>query len=307
MSKLPSMQFYPGDWMKDPALRAVSISARGLWIDMLCLMWESARRGYLVHATGHAVTPEQLARMTGCHADDVASMLSELENCGVVSRTGDGILYSRRMDRDERKRAACAEAGKRGGNPTLKGQPKGDAKGSPKGDANRKPTPSVSSSSSELQRERETREADRFGANEQTQHSHASEREQAAGYAGTTEAVNDSPRAQDCAESGCRIEIPAAVEQAVFETFGGPQVTWIREWLAAHPPGWIIEALKRTQAAKSRKPQYASAILAGWKRDGYPENDHGRTGATASNHRGTPTRGRIATADESAHADGEQF
>jgi hypothetical protein len=44
--KLPSFQFYPGDWMKDPALRSVSLEARGLWIDMLCLLFESGRRGY---------------------------------------------------------------------------------------------------------------------------------------------------------------------------------------------------------------------------------------------------------------------
>ncbi len=43
--KLPSFQFYPGDWMKDPALRSVSLEARGLWMDMLCLLFESVRRG----------------------------------------------------------------------------------------------------------------------------------------------------------------------------------------------------------------------------------------------------------------------
>ena len=42
--KLPSFQFYPGDWMKDPGLRSVSLEARGLWIDMLCLLFESGRR-----------------------------------------------------------------------------------------------------------------------------------------------------------------------------------------------------------------------------------------------------------------------
>ncbi len=43
--KLPSFQFYPGDWMKDPSLRSVSLEARGLWMDMLCLLFESVRRG----------------------------------------------------------------------------------------------------------------------------------------------------------------------------------------------------------------------------------------------------------------------
>ncbi len=148
--------------MKDPALRAVSLAARGLWIDMLCLMFESARRGYLVHATGHPVTPEQIARMAGCSCGEIASVLKELEDCGVFSRTRDGTIYSRRMDRDDRKRTLCSEAGKRGGgNPTFKSQAKGGDKGDGKGGSKPNPNPSSSSSTSEstkplsLQRQRE--------------------------------------------------------------------------------------------------------------------------------------------------------
>ncbi len=149
--KLPSFQFYTGDWMKDPALRAVSLSARGLWVDMLCLMFESARRGYLVHANGNFVSSAQLARMVGCACDEVDAHLKELEDCGVFSRTKDGIIYNRRMERDERKRQLCVEAGKRGGNPILieKGLTlKGELKGEVNPGLKPKLTPSSSSSSS---------------------------------------------------------------------------------------------------------------------------------------------------------------
>lgn len=141
MVKLPGFMFYPGDWMKDPALRSVSISARGLWTDMLCLMFESDRRGYLQHATGKVVTAEQLARMTGCSTDDVSRLLQELNDSGVSASTEHGVIYSRRMVRDERKRQLCSDAAKRGGGSPLlktfkgisKGSPKGGLKGSPKG------------------------------------------------------------------------------------------------------------------------------------------------------------------------------
>lgn len=136
MAKLPAFQFYPGDWMKDPALRSVSLAARGLWIDMLCLMHESARRGYLQHATGKPVTAEQLARMTGCSTDDVSRLLQELTTSGVFSCTEHGVIYSRRFVREENKRRLCSEAGKKGGgNPSLtyKGLPKGVPKGRSKG------------------------------------------------------------------------------------------------------------------------------------------------------------------------------
>jgi hypothetical protein len=157
--KLPSFQFYPGDWMKDPGLRSVSLEARGLWIDMLCLLFESVRRGYLQHATSKPVTPEQLARMTGGSAEQVSRLLRELEDSGVFSRTEHGTIYSRRMIRDERKRAACSEAGKKGGgNPTFqetidlqstfKGRSKGKSKGDLKGGPKQNPNPSSSTSSS---------------------------------------------------------------------------------------------------------------------------------------------------------------
>jgi biotin operon repressor len=109
MSKLPAFQFYPGDWMKDPALRSTSVAARGLWTDMLCLMFESVRRGYLQHATGKPWTPDQLARVTGCSADEVSRLLQELEDSGVFSSTEHGVVYSRRMVREEKERQRAAE------------------------------------------------------------------------------------------------------------------------------------------------------------------------------------------------------
>jgi len=157
MAKMPAFQFYPGDWLKDPALRAASSGARGLWIDMLCLMWESQPRGYLQTPTGAPLTDEQIARMTGnCSLEEVRGWLAELESLGVFSRTSSGVIYSRRLVREERKRVLCREAGKRGGNPaliapttrTVKGEAKGRTKGQSKGEANPNPTPSSSSSSS---------------------------------------------------------------------------------------------------------------------------------------------------------------
>lgn len=138
--KYPAFWFYPGDWMKDTDLRAASVAARGLWIDLLCLMFESDKRGYLVLSSGKPATTEQLARMTGNAPEVVAELVKELEECGVTSRTDEGVLFSRRMVRDESKRRKCSKAGKKGGgNPRLKtfkggskGQSKGDVKGTPK-------------------------------------------------------------------------------------------------------------------------------------------------------------------------------
>lgn len=148
--KLPAFMFFTGDWMKDPALRSCSSGARGLWIDMLCLMFESDRRGYLQTRTAQPPTLEQLSRMTGnCDTVEVSRWLQELEDSGVVSKSPHGVYFSRRMVRDEHKRELCREAGKLGGNPTLKGHPKGRAKGESKGRSKRNPTLSYSYSPGE--------------------------------------------------------------------------------------------------------------------------------------------------------------
>jgi hypothetical protein len=104
IGKLPSMQFYPGDWLKDPAVRACSLAARGLWFEILCLMWESPERGVL--KTGDAPWgATEMASAVGADVTLVTKLLAELKSKGVASaRAEDGALYSRRMVRDEVER-----------------------------------------------------------------------------------------------------------------------------------------------------------------------------------------------------------
>lgn len=99
MSEHPWLKFYPRDWRGDQALRAVSIGARGLWIEMLCIMHEASPYGHLVLG-GRAVSNDVLARMSGLGADECGALLAELESAGVFSRTRKGVIYSRRMIKD---------------------------------------------------------------------------------------------------------------------------------------------------------------------------------------------------------------
>jgi len=102
MSSTPWIKFYPRDWRGDQALRAVSIAARGLWMEMLCIMHEASPYGHLVLG-GHAVSNDVLARMSGAGVDEVSALLVELENAGVLSRTRKGVIYSRRLVKDKRR------------------------------------------------------------------------------------------------------------------------------------------------------------------------------------------------------------
>jgi hypothetical protein len=116
----PWLKFYPSDWRSDPALRICSIGARGLWMEMLCLMHEASPIGSLV-VNGKQVTERQLAALSGASMDEVRDMLGELEAAGVFSREDDGTIYSRRMRRDVEKAERDKLNGGKGGNKSLLG------------------------------------------------------------------------------------------------------------------------------------------------------------------------------------------
>ena len=73
MTKLPFFKFFPNDWFGDPDLRKCSLEAKGLWMDLLCLMWKSETRGQL------SGTTQQLARQVGQSEEILKSLISELE------------------------------------------------------------------------------------------------------------------------------------------------------------------------------------------------------------------------------------
>lgn len=123
--KNPWMKFYPTDWQADPELRFCSLSARGLWIEMLAIMHKAQPRGDLV-VEGKPIPSDKLANMVGATANEVQALLEELESAGVFSRRKNGVIYSRRMERDENKTRKLRENGKKGGNPSLSKQTQND-------------------------------------------------------------------------------------------------------------------------------------------------------------------------------------
>ena len=146
--KRPSFQFYPGDWQHDNALRICSVGARGLWIEMICIMHQGEPYGYL-KVNQAPILPASLARMVGASPKEVEGWLNELESSGVLDRDN-GVIFSRRMVKDEKTRKVRAEGGKLGGNPALKDNSKVGDKVNLISETkdNQFPTPSSSSSSS---------------------------------------------------------------------------------------------------------------------------------------------------------------
>lgn len=115
----PWLKFYPQDWRSDEQLRLCGFAARGLWVEMLAIMHRSERYGYLL-INGRVPSDAQLAIQAGGGETDVTILLAELEAAGVFSRSGSGVIYSRRMIRDKKKAQKAQENGRNGGNPKLK-------------------------------------------------------------------------------------------------------------------------------------------------------------------------------------------
>ena len=102
--KLPSFPFYPGDWLRDH-VSGCSLAAQGLWLRIMMVMHDSERYGYL-STNGSPIPSETLARrINGCDSlEQYETLLRELDSVGVPSRTDKGIIYSRRMVRDQKAR-----------------------------------------------------------------------------------------------------------------------------------------------------------------------------------------------------------
>ena len=131
----PWMKFYPQDWRGDAKLRACSIAARGLWLELICIMHEADPYGHLL-VNGNVVADAQLAMMVGIIPDQLSSLLNELENAGVLSRNGKGFIYSRRMTRDEKKAKDGRKSAKRRWSQDVETKKK---KPAPNGDPNSSP------------------------------------------------------------------------------------------------------------------------------------------------------------------------
>ena len=85
MSKLPAIQFYPGDWRKDPGVQALSFHDRGVWFEILLLMHESDERGKLI-LNGKPMPKEALGRLLGLDNQNLTNTLTKLLEYGVASK-----------------------------------------------------------------------------------------------------------------------------------------------------------------------------------------------------------------------------
>lgn len=114
MSQLgPYFPFYAQDWLGDHKVRALSLAAKGAYIELLSLMWTSA--------TGKLIADNStLARQVGASTEEFATVWAEIQNpADPILREENGFVYSSRLLRERRKYQEKAkkaqEAGRKGG------------------------------------------------------------------------------------------------------------------------------------------------------------------------------------------------
>lgn len=88
-------------WLSDLQVQLCSMEAKGLWIDILNLMMESPRVGHLLNPDGRAMSPDSLARVVRQPVDKVVTALKELRDNRVFSVDSKGVIFNRRMVREE--------------------------------------------------------------------------------------------------------------------------------------------------------------------------------------------------------------
>lgn len=113
----PAQQWYWDDWFSAFDVRLCSVGARGVWIDMLGIMYKAEIRGTLT-VNGRQINSKTLAKIVGETMANTNKYLKELEEQDVFSRLEDNTIICRRMFRESGRKDQISkirsEAGKKG-------------------------------------------------------------------------------------------------------------------------------------------------------------------------------------------------
>lgn len=87
-------------------------------MDLLCIAALSPKKGFVL-LNGINPSTEDLVRIIGGTVEGVDAAIAELERWGVFSRDRAGVIYCRRMVREQKKKRASAKGGRIGGRVTY--------------------------------------------------------------------------------------------------------------------------------------------------------------------------------------------
>ena len=112
---LPSQPWYWGDWFKATDVQSLPRDIRCTWFEMIGRMWESKNRGEL-SINGQPISVEQLSQLLGFGSDveECKRHIDFLDRFSIFSRKKNGIIYCRKMVKEEEIRVSRSKAGTKG-------------------------------------------------------------------------------------------------------------------------------------------------------------------------------------------------
>lgn len=93
--KRPAFQFYPGDWQRNANLRRCSPAARGVWVDILCLLHDSDEYGLLRWPL------KEISQAAGASMSHVRELVEKSVLKGVDKGLCDPFIYTPRSGRKD--------------------------------------------------------------------------------------------------------------------------------------------------------------------------------------------------------------
>lgn len=97
-------KFVWDDWTNDAALQSCNLTAQGLWMHLLKLMFNNERQGYL-QVNNKPMTALQISKLTGQDSRTIKKQLLILIKNNVCSVDENGIVFSRRMVRESKAKS----------------------------------------------------------------------------------------------------------------------------------------------------------------------------------------------------------
>src|SRR5712692_2616640 len=108
-SPSPAFSFYPKDWLSDANVKAMTLEAKGAYIELLGIYWLE---------DGLPASTDRLARLLGIASSKLRRLWPMIDPCFRVE--GDRLIQ-KRMDQERAKQAAFSESqrlrGLKGGKP----------------------------------------------------------------------------------------------------------------------------------------------------------------------------------------------
>lgn len=126
MGKRPAYLHYAKDWLTDTNLSLCSKAAKGVWQDVLDVMFLNCVCGVACYADGTAWTDEELAGVIGGDITENVTRIRELLDKGVAHRNQRDAIYSRRMVADEKERQSNVDRQQRHRNASVTANVTGD-------------------------------------------------------------------------------------------------------------------------------------------------------------------------------------